>query len=209
MADTLDVLTLDEAKRALNIPAADTTFDVEVASYVTAVSRRLDDLTGPIVVRTITNEPHDGGGTYVFPNHTPVLSVTTVTEWLSGTSQVLTAETTAASTTTDYFLAGVGTHGAHLRRRSSWSDMVFPWGAGNVVLTYVAGRYATTAAVDPKFKQAAAKMLSLMWRGDQGAGSVTFGAPTDEGGTLLGFGFAIPNFVAELLAEERRPPRVA
>lgn len=209
IADTLDLLTLDEAKKALNIPLADTTFDLEVASYVTAVSRRIDDMCGPVVVRTITDEAHDGGGVYLFPYHTPVASVTTVTEWLSGTSTALTAETNAASTTTNYLLTGTGMHSTTIRRRSSWSDSYFPLGIGNVLVTYVAGRYANTAAVDPKFKQAAAKMLSLMWKGDQGAGSVTFGAPDEVGGGIAGFGFAIPNFVVELLAEERRPPVIA
>ena len=207
MADTLDILTLDEAKRALNIPLADTSFDTEVASYVTAVSQRLDDLCGPVVNRTITAETHDGGGEYIFPNYTPVASVTTVTQYLSGTATVLAAEDFDTSTTNDYLLTGVGTHAAMIRRRSSWSDSVFPAGRANVLITYVAGRFATTAAVSPKFKQGAAKMLSVMWKGDQGAGTVTFGAPETEDLGIIGF--AIPRAVLELLAEEIRPKVIA
>lgn len=207
MADTLDLISLDEAKRALNIPLADTTFDTEVASYVTAVSQGLDDLCGPVVHRTITDEVHDGGLDYILPIRTPVASVTTVKQYLSGTATTLTAETVAVSTTNDYLLVAVGTHGATIRRRSTWSDSVFPAGRGNVVITYVAGRFANTAAVSPKFKQGAAKMLAHMWRGDQGAGTSTFGAPVDQ--PVFGLGFAIPNAVVELLADERKPPAMA
>lgn len=208
MADTLDVLSLDEGKRALNIPLADTTFDTEVASYITAVSQRLDDLCGPIVQRTVTGEVHDGGFAYILPTHSPVASVSSVAQYLSGTATTLTAETNAASTSNDYLLVGAGTHESVIRRRSSWSDTEFVAGRGNVVITYVAGRFANTAAVSAKFKQGAAKMLSVMWKGDQGAGTVTFGAPLDVD-TLGIVGFAIPRAVVELLAEEIRPPVVA
>lgn len=208
MADTNDLLTLDEAKRALNIPLADTTFDTEIASYITAVSQRLDDLCGPVVRRTITDEVQDGGGEFIFPVHTPVASVTSVAEYSSGTATTLTAETNSTSTSNDYRLIGSGTHASLIRRRASWSDSVFPAGRGNVVITYVAGRFADTGSVSPKFKQGAAKMLSVMWKGDQGAGTVTFGAPA-EADTLGIIGFAIPRAVLELLANEVRPPVLA
>lgn len=208
MADTLDLLTLDEGKRALNIPLADTTFDTEVASYITAVSQRIDDLCGPVVQRTITGETHDGGAAYIFPVHTPVVSVTSIAQYLSGTATTLTAETVSSSTSSNYLLTDAGTHASLVRRRSSWSDSVFPAGRANVVITYVAGRFANTAGVSPKFKQGAAKMLSVMWKGDQGAGTVTFGAPVDDGDLGI-IGFAIPRAVLELLAEEIRPRVVA
>lgn len=208
MADTLDVLTLDEGKRALNIPLADTSFDTEVASYITAVSQRLDDLTGPIVKRTVTDEVHDGGLGFILPVHTPVLSVTSVAQYTSGTATTLTAETVGASTTTNYLLIGGGSHESVILRRSSWSDSVFAPGRSNVLITYVAGRFENTASVSPKFKQGAAKMLSLLWKGDQGAGTVTFGAPVEAEGLGI-IGFAVPRAVTDLLAEELRPPVVA
>ena len=208
MADTLDILTLDEAKRALNIPLADTSFDTEVASYVTAVSQRIDDLCGPVVQRTITGEAHDGGRSFIFPVHTPVASVTSIAQYLSGTATTLTAETVSTSTSTNYLLTDASTHASLIRRRSSWSDSVFTDGRANVVITYVAGRFANTAAVSPKFKQGAAKMLSVMWKGDQGAGTVTFGAPVGDDDLGI-IGFAIPRAVLELLAEEIRPKVIA
>lgn len=208
MADTLDLVSLDEGKRALNIPLADTSFDVEVASYITAVSQRLDDLCGPVVKRTITGEVHDGGYEHIFPRFTPVMSVTTVAQYTAGAVTTLAVETAATSTSNDYLLVGGGTHESTIRRRASWSDTYFPAGRSNVVITYVAGRFNDTASVSPKFKQGAAKMLSLLWKGDQGAGTVTFGAPTELDGIGI-VGFAVPRAVTDLLAYEIRPPVVA
>lgn len=200
-----DLLTLDEAKAALNIPLADTTFNDELALYVTAVSQRLDDFAGPIIKRSIADETHDGGDQYIFPIQTPVATVGEVIEYSAGTSTTLTGETNLVAGT--YFLEGAGTHNSRIRRRATWSDTWFPAGRGNVVISYVAGRFDSTADVSPKFKQAAAKTLSWLWRGDQGAGTATFGAV--EGTSLFGLGFALPNAVVELLAYERRPPVVA
>ena len=208
MADAIDWITLDEGKRALNIPLADTNFDTEVASYITAVSQRLDDLVGPAVKRTITGEVHDGGLGFILPVHSPVLSVTSVAQYISGTATTLTAETTTVSTVNDYLLVGGGTHESVILRRSSWSDSVFAPGRSNVVITYVAGRFNDTASVSAKFKQGAAKMLALLWKGDQGAGTVTFGAPVEAEGLGI-IGFAVPRAVTDLLAEELRPPVVA
>lgn len=203
MADTLDVLTLEEAKRAINLDLGDDDHDTELAAFVTAVSRRLDALVGPVVIRTITGERHPGGGSIIFPHYTPISSITSVTEYSSGTAQLLAAETATVSTAYDYLLTNDGQN-VQLSRRSSWSDTYFA--ASEVRLTYVAGRYANTAAVDARFKTAAAMMLGHLWRKDQGAGNVTFGA-VDVPQFVPGF--AVPNAVVELLADQMLAPAVA
>lgn len=203
MADTLDLLTLDEAKRALNVPLADTTQDTEIASYVTAVSRRIDAMCGPVVVRTVTGELHSGGAGMLFPNMAPVATITSLVEYADTTATTLAAETNAAKTADNYL---VGADGYVIYRRASGGDSSFPVGRSNVVLTYTAGRYSATATVDPRFKQAAAIFLSHLWRFEQGQGSVTFGGPI-EGLGIPSFG--TPNAVRDLLADELRAPVVA
>lgn len=206
MADTLDLITLAEAKLALNVDPSDTSQDTELASYITAVSRRLDDLCGPIVKRTITAEEYPGGSGSLTLRYAPIsrsasTTVTSVTEYTSGSARVLAAEAVGTSSSYDYSLdATTGT----LYRRAVWTDSTFA--PQRVVVTYSAGRYATTAAVDPKFKQAAAMMLSHLWRREQGVGgSATFG-PSAEFGVPT---FSVPNAVVELLADEVRPPTIA
>lgn len=205
ITSTYDLLTLDEAKAALNIPLADTTFDTEFHLYITAVSQRLDDLCGLIVKRSVADEVHDGGLTMVWPDSVPVATIGEVVEYSAGTATILTAETLTVAG--DYALIDAGNHNSRLHRRSSWNDRTFASGRGNIVISYVAGRFDSTADVSPKFKQAAAKALSWLWRGDQGAGTATFGAA--DGTSLFGLGFALPNSVVEMLAYERKPPVVA
>jgi hypothetical protein len=202
----LDLLTLDEAKAALNIAPSNTDFDAELGAYVSAISDRIDDYCGPVVKRPIAGEAHDGGDGFVFLDVTPVVSVGQVVEWSNGAGTVLAAET--LSVAGDYVLIDGPTHNAKLLRRGGWSGRWFATGRANVVVDYIAGRFDSTAAVSPKFKQAAAKTLSWLWKGDQGAGSATFGAPA-EGTSLFGLGFALPNVVVELLAYERKPPVLA
>ena len=67
-----------------------------------------------------------------------------------------------------------------------------------MVCVYTAGRYATTAAVDQRFKLAAGIMLGQLWTRQQAMGSELTGEP----GYVQGATFAIPNSVKELLADQ-------
>lgn len=207
MADTLDVLTLAEGRSALNIQSGDTTQDTELASYITAVSRRLDDLCGAIVKRTITAEEYPGGSGVIYLRWAPVsvtatTTISSVSEYTSGSAQALTAETLVSATGNDYAFDAVT---GRLTRRSSWQDWRFA--DQRVVVTYSAGRYATTAAVDAKFKIAASLYLEAIWSASQGVGgSATFGGDIDFTSGNLGLAEARAKI---LLKSELRPPVVA
>lgn len=169
MADTLDVLTLAEGKSAVGIASADTSQDTPLAAKITAVSRRLDRLCGPIVQRTITDEVHPGGCPSIRVRRWPVASFTTVTEYDATVSQALTLEdydTQPAegfmperweSTSTAVF------NGVIWRRVSGYGSW-FPDGPEAVKVTYVAGRASATATVDAAFKEAAGIALKNVWR---------------------------------------------
>lgn len=201
MADTLDVLTLAEAKTALGIAAA--TWDTVLAQYVTAVSRQLDKLCGPIVARTVTTEPHDGGGYTIRLHRRPVYTITTVTEYAQTTGTTLTAETNATKTASNYLHDGTLTTvvSGTLRRRASGSDLRFADGRRNIDVTYDAGRAATTAAADAKFKNAASMVLRSIWVGEQAMGSETTGA-VPEGVLSVLYGPPMLNKVSAMLTGE-------
>lgn len=203
MADTLDILTIAEGRAAVKIGSGDTSQDTDLAAQITAVSRRLDQAAGPIVVRTITDELHDGGCDRIWLQSYPITSFTTVTEYDGTTGTVLTAETVGTEPSTGYLADRYGPNPALysgcLHRRSGGSDWAFSSGRLNVKVTYVAGRYATTAVVDERFKQAGRIMLQNLWRA--GLETALLGDEYDVPAQAFP-GFAIPNAVRQLLAEE-------
>lgn len=170
MADALDLLTLAEAKEALDLTAT-SLHDADLPPYITAVSRGLDKLIGPVVRRTVTGEEHDGGRRFVFLRHYPVTAVTSVTEYDGTTPTVLTRETNLVKPAEGYRLARYkhdgALFGAMIERRAGGERLCFVCGAGNVEVDYTAGRYADTASVGQLYKQAARLMLQNLWRSQQ------------------------------------------
>lgn len=199
---TLDWLTLAEAKAALNLSGV-TTSDAEIAPWVTTTSVLLDHKVGPVVIRTITDERHDGA---VWPLRTrlyPVTSFTSVTEYLVTTATVLTAETNASKPAAAYLAESYYTdatlYSGRIWRRGSGSNVAFATGALNVVVTYIAGRFAATASVDERFKSAARLTLQNLWNSQRPnlAQVGEFEIPQSNWPK-----FSVPNAVREMLADE-------
>lgn len=209
MADTLDVITLAEAKLAVNIASSDTSQDTELAAYITAISRRLDSLCGAVVKRLYQDEDHMTYGEHVIEVHNrPIFDVQGVVEYSSdGTHIHLTEETVTTKPADGWLIDPTTKSRFRILRRSSGMTYNYPID-GIVRLEYNAGRYATTATVDPVFKQAAAIMLANLWRREQGVGSQTFGTAGDMFNPLVPT-FAVPRAVLELLAEYLRPAGIA
>lgn len=206
-----DVLTLEEAKQALNVTAT-TKHDAELPLYITAVSDRLDRLVGPVVQRSVSSELHSGGHESIFLHLYPVVSVGSVQEYKEEetTATVLTAETNA-SRPAEAYLTHPYRRGAllssRLVRRSDKGlsrKGKFAKGQNNIVVSYVAGRCADTASVEPLFKQAAGLMLQNFWRAQQDStGNVgEFDVPQSYFPR-----WAIPQAVRQLLEEEMQQPR--
>ena len=164
MADTLDVITLAEGRRAINLADSVTTLDTELAMLITGVSRRIDQRCGPVVARAMT-ERHNGGCTTIQLRNTPVSSITSVTEWdTAGTSTALTAETDSTKPASGYLLANDNGHYATITRRAGGASTLFTSGKRNVIVVASVGRAANTAAVDALFKLAAANVLRRLWQ---------------------------------------------
>ncbi len=192
MADTLDLLTLAEAKQVLDISPGDVVDDAQVAEYVTSASRLLDQWVGPTVRRTVTAEPYDdacGRGSIVLAQR-PVTSITSITE--DGTALTADDYLSGRYTPDPTLLDGI------LRRRIGDRDGLW---SGPVEVTYVAGRYAATAGVDARFKRACAIVLQNLW-----AGTLASTQEFDPGGytapTTNFPAFAMPNAARDLLAGE-------
>lgn len=189
-----DLVTVSEASAYLQAPGDSSL----IAMWIEAVSARIDDLCGPVVARTVT-ESRDGGTDTVLLRYYPIYSVTSVTEYSGTTGQVLTLATNASQPTTGYHL---NTANGVLTRRSGSGSTTFPEGAGNVVVVYNAGRYATTATVGERFKRAALISVSHIWQSEHGTRNQTFGGFTDEGTASYGPGWSIPRRALDLLGNE-------
>jgi len=196
---TNDLVTLTETKQSLRLTTTNES-DSLLTAWITAVSTRVDELCGPVVARTVTDELHDGGYWWIAPKLAPVYSVTTLTEYdTSGTSRSLTAEDYDTKPTDGYLVDG-----DLIRRRGSGGDALFEPGRRNVRLTYQAGRVANTAAVPEQIKRGVLMILAHMWREEHGTPTGQF---ADDGGiVVVGAGWAIPRRARDLLGEYLRVP---
>lgn len=221
----IDILTLDEAKAAVDVVPGDSRFDVELPAYITAVSELLDDEFGPVVARALT-ELHDGsalsyaagpgarrgtadlpsgGRSVIFTSLRPAYSFTTVTEYdVSGNPTVLTAETVSSKPTSSYLAEpdprDPTRFSGKLTRRGAGVTSWWAYGEKNISVLYSAGRYATTDAVSGKWKTAAKICLQNAWRSRQQ--SVTqvdeFDVPQANFPK-----FGLPNAARDLLRREK------
>lgn len=205
MADTLDVITLAEGAAAVNVTTGGS-YDTELAAYITAVSRMLDDRCGPIVNRTITNETHDTCGEIAITvREGQIASVSSVIEYTSdGTATTLTAESVSSKPASGYLIENAA-RPTRILRRSGGIAYQFPF-RGNVVVTYVAGRAANTAAVDAVFKAAAKIALAEIWRYEKGTGNTPF---VGSEGMVQVRPYALPRAAERLLGGELLAPAVA
>ena len=168
MADTLDILTLAEAKSVLHIGPLDAANDGAVARVVTAVSRAFDQYIGPTVRRSVTSERLSGGRHLVELAWCPVYAISSVVEY-QGTSAVTMSEDSPGVESSDgwygeRYKPDPSLYSGLLARRYSGHDACWWQGHGNVVVTYTAGRSESTGTVDARIKEACAIALRNYWR---------------------------------------------
>jgi len=161
------------------------------------------------VRRTVT-EIHPGGDPYVVLEQVPAsrtstTTLATVREWLGGTATVLTEETLAASSSAA-FLFEVET--GILYRRSNFGPSWFP-SRSRVEVVACAGRFADTASVDARFKEACGIVVAHLWRA-KAAGPAVAQESLSDGAAHYGVApWAIPKAAKDLLRDELRPPVLA
>lgn len=196
MADLLDVISRDLAYEAL--PGLKGSANANrIDGLVTAVSRRLDQACGPIVARLVTETFRGESGGTLFLEGKPFAATPPVAPIVSESWSNEAAVTVLAA---DYLIEDDGSAGRLTRWAGYWRS--------RVTVTYTAGRYATTAAVQEPFVTAAGMLLQHLWRPANGGGSETYGlAPGFLATGIPSFGF--PNSVRDLLAGELLPMAVA
>lgn len=191
---TTGLVTLEDVKLQLGIPAASTGQDVELQINIDAATDVIERIKGPIVPRVYTAEQHDGRGPYVSLDRRPVMTVSSVKEYVGTTVYDLAIVTNPAAATA--YSCQVDYDSGVLTRYTIGGALYgFAEGAGNIQVTYTAGR----AQVPPSVRLAAMRLIQWWWQSTQQGGRPQFqggqaGAPK---GALPSF--AVPNFVYHLL----------
>lgn len=210
MADPRDILTLVEGKRVLRIALTNTADDEELEIYITAASRGMDQHFGNTVALTVTDELHDGlnksGKGYrdvIVLRHRPVISVTSVVEYSTGSPTTLVEETVTSQPSDafvqDRYDPDPTLFNGFIRRRGSGYGQWYEPGRSNIAATYTAGRVQSTSTVDPRFKRACGLILANLWR-EREPGVVTQDEVEVPHQSFPAF--LIPNAARQLLAEE-------
>lgn len=154
------VISLDQAKAHLNIPASNTTNDEEIRRFIDAATDLAENYVGCILGRqTFTNEKYDGNTDHLRIRNPKVISIASVYEngnllnaadyLLDPTGQRLYRVTTVAYSASNYY--GI------------WAP-----GANNITVTYTAGFLNPPGAV----QQGVLEILRHLWQTQRGAVSV-------------------------------------
>lgn len=186
-ADPGYLISLARAKEHLNLTV--TTQDEELRAWMSAATRIVERIAGPVLVRTVTDERHDGGQSLLL-RQTPVLNdaaglaILTVGPWFT--------------TGTTYAAADLRvTPDGRVERRDGG------WFTGTFAVTYQAGRRIIPANI----AGAALIVLEGLWETQRGAGNLPLQA-TDELIAAPGMGTVMWR-AKELLEPDELPSGVA
>ncbi len=185
-ADPRFIISLADAKAALNTPAGARVNDDELRLYIAATTEIIEDIVGAVLSTTRT-QTFDGGRNAIL---------------LSERATSITSVTVGGTTTTNYVAnlsSGVVYAGA---TGVDW----FTDGMQNVTVAYTTG----SSSIDPNVILAAREEVSFLYQlGQQGGRPSLGGSVPDMSWTPSGF--AVPKRVIELCAPSmaRRMPGIA
>ena len=186
------VLSLADAKAALNQPAGVTTYDAKIMQYVRAMTGFIEKYCGVVNVRTFTERVYVGGMSIVL-NKTPVLEAPLQVNQIISITPVLTYGLTYNVTqlTVDY-RNGIVRHTAGL-----------PFIYGPYDVSYSAGRTIVPDAI----LLGSEAILKHQWQQERGGSGQVGSFGTDD--VTVMWGFAVPNRALEILEPERAQMGIA
>ena len=177
------ILTLDEAKTALNLTGI-STYDGELPDYIAAAQECVDFLCGPS--ESVDLVETRWGYVEIALSTTPVLSVESVVGqamgamtmsslWVNNAAGVIRARTLAFQIPGDYYQ-----------------------------ITYTAGRDTVPLSI----KQGVRIILAHQWATQRGINTRNPAMGSDGTATVPGLGYAIPNRALQILAPHMTGPSV-
>lgn len=197
------IISLDDARNFLRLRSADTADDEKIQALLETATDLLEDVCGRIIPVSFT-EWFDGGvGTYVV-RHTPLLSVTSMTEYYGLVAYTLTEQPLGAQMSAYAFTKDPAT-GQVVRRTFGGQAAMFPEGTKNVQITYKTGYSPIPTSIQAACRELV-KHLYTATQVSTGKARVNSG----EEGMTPGVTYAVPNFVLDMIPMKyRRPPGIA
>lgn len=202
-AGAIMLVTLQEVKDHLNI--SDTSQDGELFGFITAAAAYVQNITGPILPASYT-EVHDGRGPSIVLYNPPILSVTSVIEYVGPVAYTLTQAELGTGDDTGQFSFSLDNPNAGIITRRYTGGIVgnFAPGVSNVQVAYVAGR----AALPPDVRMAILQDIAGLFQTSQLAPNPYFNNP-NMGNTPLNPIGLFPRVEAILTASAHRSPAIA
>jgi len=186
---TTGVISLAVAKRHLNMDPAITTDDDELLDFILAATDIIESKVGAVVVRPITRERHNAGGSLWLRN-LPVVTVTSILPWLTFGVGYSVAQVTWDN------------ESGRVERLDG-----YPFVGGPFSVNYTAGRPVVTASITLGAKQ----IIEHLWETQRGgmtfAGAGPGPAEDDVMFAIRGKEYTVPRRVLEALAPEGLAPR--
>lgn len=179
------IIGLNETKKHLNMSLIKTVDDEELRDVIVAATPVVEDVVGPVVVRSFTDVDSHGGSLLALDNP-PVVSLTSIVSVLTG------------GTTYDVADMDVD-HEAGIVRRLDGGRF-----SGPLRIVYTAGR----AVVPHNILQGTKEIVAHAWRTQRGQlGRTGFGG--DEDLLPTPSGFLVPRRAMEWLRPQAKGPMVA
>lgn len=194
-----------EVDKELNL-GADTSQDAELAGFIDAAAKMIENVTGPITPNTYT-EVHDGGAAKLALRRVPVISVTSITEYVGLTGYPLTLQPLGATNDNYGYSLDDPITGVITRRSSAGILSPFMGGRSAVTVTYIAGR----ATVPANVRLAALELIREMWSSTQRGNSSGRPIPgsDDTANEPVYVSADLPPMVRRLLMGEQAPQALA
>ncbi len=205
------LVTLAMVKDYLNIQPADDNHDAKLTRAILTARPLVEAICGPIVPQTIT-EWHDGGTSAIqirrrpstAPGTSPILTLTSVTEYVGSTPHVLAI--VADPSLGSMYSVMIDSIGTITRRTSGGGVGIFSGGERSVEVVYIAGQAETPAnVIDGTLELIAVNYVKTQ---PYGRGRMVV---EDENREAAGphMGWYIPGRVRQMLSPNRRAPSIA
>lgn len=202
MSGPTALVTLSDVKEHLNLDESDTTQDAKLQGFIDAATAFIQNLTGPIVNQTFT-EVHSGGGSTICVFHPPIVSVTSIVEYVGPVGYALT-EAELGQPAGAYSYSIDDPRSGIIRRR--WQGgFAGPFIAGdhNIAVTYVGGQ----ASVPADIRMAVLQDIAGMYQPSQLGSNPYYNNQATGNGPLNPVGL-FPRVAAILSDASKRTPAI-